>query len=103
MNYLIKHGGVWANGKLIPTGGNVELSDEDRELIDPNHTDLQSGAEADTEASKLSVDADLAKARAAALARVDAEHAAKLKQQAADAKKKAEDDAKKKKSEGGGA
>lgn len=100
MIFLIKHGGVWKDGKLVPTGGRVDLEPADRELIDPNHTDLESAEEAEIASQKLDVEASLARRKSQALARIDAEHAEKLKRDAERAKAEEE---KKKNHQGGGA
>ena len=61
-DYIVKHGGVWAGGKLVPTGGVVTLSAEDRQRIDPDGTLLASGDDVKAEAAKKKSEAaDLAK------------------------------------------
>lgn len=84
--FTIKHGIIWQGNKPRSVGETVEIDDAQRDVIDPNHTDLQSASEAKLEAEKLAAEADLAKQKAEAFAKLDAEHAAK--QKAEDAKKK---------------
>lgn len=94
-SYIIKQGGVFQGGKRRGIGETVTLTLEDRELIDPNHTDLQSAEEAEVEATKLEAEAELEKKKRDALAKIDAEALAKAE---AEAKKKAaEEEALKKK------
>lgn len=57
-SYVIKRGGIWSGGKLLSEGATVELSDADRDAMDPQHTDLLSANEAKAEASKLKAEAD---------------------------------------------
>lgn len=80
-DYIVKHGGIWSGGKLVPTGGTVTLDEDDRKYIDPHGEFLISAAEAKAEAEAKKKEA--------------AELAKKAAELEAAAKKKAEDDAKK--------
>ncbi len=82
--YIIKRGGIWQGGKLRTSDHadtklrTVELDDEQRKLIDPDGSLLQSAEEAALEAKKLKAEADLSAKRAEALAKIDADHQAEL-------------------------
>jgi len=76
--YTIKQFGIWQLGKLRGPGETVDLTDEDRERIDPEHLHLQSKEEAALEAKKLAAEAKLAAEKAKALADIDAKHKAEM-------------------------
>ena len=67
-SFIIKRGGIWASGKLHTEGDVVELSDKDRDAIDPHHVDLQSSNEAKAEAEKLAAAAKEAAEKSKSLA-----------------------------------
>ena len=67
-SFIIKRGGIWASGKLHTEGDVVELSDKDRDAIDPHHVDLQSSKEAKAEAEKLAAAAKEAAEKSKSLA-----------------------------------
>ena len=71
--FTIKRGGIWRGGKLCTEGQVVELSDEDRELIDPGHTDLQSSADLKSDAAQAEADAKAAKLKLDELAKAEAD------------------------------
>lgn len=75
--FIIKRGGIWADGKLLTEGAVVELSEKDRDAMDPLHIDLQSSSEAKAEADKLSHAAKDAAEKAKALAEKKSKDGAK--------------------------
>lgn len=86
--YTIKHGSIWQGGKLRSVNETVELSEKDRELIDPKHTDLQSPEEAKAEAEAALEAAEKKAADAKALAEAEAKRVEALKKAKKDGEKK---------------
>ena len=88
ITFSIKRGSFWQDGEqrhathVNPELRTIKLTSVERDRMDPTHTDLQSAEEVELEAKKLEVDAELAKKRAAALAKIDAEHKAELEAKA---------------------
>ncbi len=67
-SFIVKRGGIWAGGKLHTEGAVVELSEKDRDVIDPNHDTLQSAKDAKLEAEKLAAESKAAAEKAKQLA-----------------------------------
>lgn len=84
ITFSIKRGSFWQDNAqrhanhADPSLRTISLTAADRDAMDPTHTDLQSAEEAALEGKSLDVDAGLAKKRAAALEKIDAEHTAEL-------------------------
>lgn len=78
-SFLIKRGGIWAGGKLLTEGDTVELSEKDRDIIDPEHTTLQSAKDAKHEAEKLAAESKAAAEKAKQLAEAESKAAAEKK------------------------
>lgn len=85
--YTIKNGSIWQGGKQLHAGDVVELSDKDRQLIDPQHTDLQSSEEAQAEAEQLAAEAEKKAAAAKAIAELEAKKAAEKAEKSPTSKK----------------
>jgi hypothetical protein len=78
--YTIKVGSIWKAGKQHGIGATVELTEADREKIDPKHTDLASLEELKADVEKAKLEAASVEKKASQL---EAEHKAAQQQQAA--------------------